>query len=305
VGGRGGAALRILPEERLLLGGGGGAGAGGSNGGRGGGIIFVRAKEIRGPAPRGIISANGEAAGQAADANGAGGGGAGGTVHARVSEKLSCTLLEAHGGAGGPGGGSPGGGGGGGYVFAQVQGGVEAGCTVSTKAGPGGRVGEDPRGATPQDVAAAPHAGQVTVIPVSFGPPPAPTWVTPTAGAMGVAPQVHLQGTTTPGATVVVVLDGVEQPPVVADGQGRFSLVPPTALADGQHQLSGWATYYGMRGATSKPLEFNVGTLMLAVGCGCDASASALPWLAALGVLGLVLTRSATRRGARVGRRAG
>jgi hypothetical protein len=238
-------------------------------------------------------------------ANGAGGGGAGGTVHVRVSEKLSCTVLEAHGGAGGPGGGSPGGGGGGGYAFVQVQGGVESGCTVSTSAGQGGRVGEDPRGATPQDVQAAPHAGQVTVVPVSFGPPPAPTWVTPTAEASGVSPQVHLEGTTMPEATVQVVLDGVELPPVVADGEGKFSVVPAASLAEGRHEVSAWATYYGMRGATSKPLGFNVGDLVLAVGCGCGAAGGAPPWLGALGVLGLFLTRSVTRRGARAGRRAG
>ncbi len=145
----------------------------------------------------------------------------------------------------------------------------------------------------------------MTTLPVAFAAPPAPTWVTPTAGAMGVVPQVHVEGKTTPGATVVVVLDGVELPPVVANGEGKFSVVPPAELADGPHQLSGWATYYGMRGATSKPIEFNVGTLMLAVGCGCDAAGGALPWLAALGVLGLFLTRSATRRGARAGPRAG
>jgi hypothetical protein len=121
---------------------------------------------------------------------------------------------------------------------------------------------------------------------------------------MGISPLPRLEGTTTPGATVQVVLDGVELPPVVADGEGKFSLVPATTLAEGPHQVSASATYYGMRGATSE-LGFGVGTLVLAVGCGCEGAGGALPWLGALGVLGLFLTRSATRRGARAGRRAG
>jgi hypothetical protein len=147
VGGRGGLALSYPPQERLLLGGGGGAGWEGTAGGAGGGIVFLRAREVQGPRPRGFITANGLTA-AASVGGGAGGGGAGGTVHVRVERQLGCTLLEAKGGAGGDSDTTPGGGGGGGHLFLQSTG-VEAACAVSASGGLAGTTPVGSRGAEP------------------------------------------------------------------------------------------------------------------------------------------------------------
>jgi hypothetical protein len=176
VGGRGGMALRYPPLERLLLGGGGGAGIEGSAGGAGGGIVFVRAREIQGPRPRGIITANG--VGSLSDKalhGGGGGGGAGGTVHVRVSERLGCTVLSAKGGVGADSGISPGGGGGGGLLLVQAPGGVPSECTASVSAGLSGYTPEGARGAEPIVAGTPEFEGRVEVIDQAFAEPPAPT----------------------------------------------------------------------------------------------------------------------------------
>ncbi|HEX5747245.1 MAG TPA: hemagglutinin [Archangium sp.] len=298
VGGQGGSALRYTrTQERLLLGGGGGAGIEGTAGGAGGGIVFVRAREIQGPRPRGIITARGEDAPLASGLHGGGGGGgAGGTVHVRVAQTLGCTVLSANGGAGASSDTSPGGGGGGGLLFIQAQGGVPSDCAATVNAGAAGDSPAGTRGAEPVLAEDPLHVGRVDVISQAFAAPSVPGWVSPGAGDTGVISRPRLEGRTAPGATVQVFLDG--EPlgaPVVADDAGTFAVVPTTDLAEGPHEASAWAEQYGLRSAQSAPLGFNVGDLVLQVGCGCGVDAGSGAWGLGLAVLAWVL------RGARRG----
>ncbi|WP_257451725.1 adventurous gliding motility protein AgmC [Archangium lipolyticum] len=296
VGGRGGMALRYSSSvERLLFGGGGGAGIEGSGGGAGGGIVFVRAREIQGPRPRGIITANGLAAPSATTLHGGGGGGgAGGTVHVRVAEKLGCTVLSAKGGVGADSDTSPGGGGGGGLLLVQAAGGVPSECAASASAGLSGYTPEGARGAEPIVAGAPEFEGRVEVIAQAFAAPPVPTWVSPGSGAAGVAAQPQLEGRTAPGASVQVFLDGSPVgAPVVADASGVFSVVPPEALAEGSHEAQAWAEQFGMRSALSAPLGFTVGGMLgLRVGFGCGVASGGGAWGLGLVVLACVLTRA-------------
>ncbi|WP_375768844.1 hemagglutinin [Archangium gephyra] len=300
VGGRGGSALRYArTEERLLLGGGGGAGIEGSSGGAGGGIVFVRAREIQGPKPRGFITANGLGAPSASGMHGGGGGGgAGGTVHVRVAEQLGCTVLSANGGVGADSDASPGGGGGGGLLFIQAAGGVPADCTATASAGLSGYTPEGTRGAEPVAAGDPLYEGRQDVLAQAFAAPAVPRWVSPGAGE-GVAARPRLEGKTAPGATVQVFLDG--EPlgePVVADDAGVFVLVPSTDLAEGAHEASAWAEQFGFRSAQSAPLGFTVGDLVLRVGFGCGVASGSGAWGLGLAVLALVL-RGARRGAAR------
>lgn len=292
VGGRGGSALRYeRTEERLLLGGGGGAGIEGSSGGVGGGIIFVRAREIQGPKPRGFITADGLAAPSASGLHGGGGGGgAGGTVHVRVAEQLGCTELSANGGTGASSDTSPGGGGGGGLLFIQAERGVPADCTAAVSAGLSGYTPTGTRGAEPVAAGDPLYEGRADVLNQAFAAPGVPRWVSPGAGEGGVAARPRLEGRTAPGATVQVLLDGAPLgEPVVADGTGVFSVVPSTELARGPHEASAWAEQYGYRSAPSEPLGFTVGDLVLQVGCGCGEASGSGVWGLGLAVLALVL----------------
>ncbi|HYO67913.1 MAG TPA: hemagglutinin [Archangium sp.] len=300
VGGRGGSALRYArTQERLLLGGGGGAGIEGTAGGAGGGIIFVRAREIQGPRPRGFITANGLGAPSASGLHGGGGGGgAGGTVHVRVAQKLGCTVLSANGGAGAFSDISPGGGGGGGLLFIQAQGGVPSDCGATVNAGAAGDSPEGTRGAEPVVADDPLYAGRQDVIDRCFAAPAVPDWVSPGAGEAGVASKPRLEGRTAPGATVQVFLDGAPLgAPVVADDSGVFAIVPPTELAEGPHEASAWAEQYGFRSAQSTPLDFNVGGLALQVGCGCGVRSGSGAWGLGLAVLALVRRGARRRRG--------
>ncbi len=287
VGGHGGAALGYEPRERLLLGGGGGGGIEGTNGGAGGGIIFFRARELQGPRPRGLLTANGTSSVAAAHGGG-GGGGAGGTVHVRISRQFGCTLLEARGGVGANSDISPGGGGGGGRLYVQGAGGVEAGCAVSVN---GGLAGSTPTsgnwGAEPSSEGEPDFAGGVTVIDQGFVVPTV-TWVSPGAGAVDVNPSALLEGKTTPGATVQVFIDGTAVgSTVVADNAGNFTLELIPALTKGPHEARAWAEHLGVRGGLSDSLGFTVGDpLALRVGFGCGAVPVATG--SGLGALGLV-----------------
>ncbi|MFY0527644.1 adventurous gliding motility protein AgmC [Archangium gephyra] len=299
VGGRGGSALRYARTvERLLLGGGGGAGIEGSAGGVGGGIVFMRAREVQGPKPRGFITANGLAAPSASALHGGGGGGgAGGTVHVRVAEQLGCTVLSANGGVGADSNASPGGGGGGGLLFIQAEGGVPADCTATVRAGLSGYTPMGARGAEPVAAADPLYAGRADVLDQAFAAPAVPRWVSPGAGEGGVAAKPRLEGRTAPGATVQVLLDGAPLgEPVVADDAGVFFVVPSTELAEGPHEASAWAEQYGYRSAPSAPLGFTVGSLVLQVGFGCGVASGSGVWGLGLAVLALVLCGA--RRGA-------
>lgn len=292
VGGRGGSALRYeRTQERLLLGGGGGAGIEGSAGGAGGGIVFVRARQIQGPKPRGLITANGLGAPSATGMHGGGGGGgAGGTVHVRVSEQLGCTVLSANGGVGADSDTSPGGGGGGGLLFIQSEGGVPADCAATVSGALSGYTSGGTRGAEPIAAGDPLHEGRQDVITQPFAAPAVPNWVSPGNGEGGVAARPRLEGRTAPGATVQVFLDG--EPvgaPVVADDTGAFVLVPSRSLAEGPHEASAWAEQYGFRSASSKPLGFTVGGLVLQVGFGCGVASGSGAWGLGLAVLTLVV----------------
>ena len=293
VGGRGGLALRYQAQERLLLGGGGGAGMGGTAGGPGGGIIFLRAREIQGPRPRGFITANGLSAAASTGA-GAGGGGAGGTVHVRVERQLGCTGLEAKGGVGGNSDTTPGGGGGGGQLFLQSSG-VEAGCIVTAAGGLAGTTPSGNRGAEPVSVPPE-SGGGVSIINVPFGPPPVPTWVSPGSGEVALPLQPSIQGKTAAGATVQVFLDGTPLgAPVVASDTGDFTVVPATELTRGHHEVRAWAEQLGARSALSAPHGFTVGEIALDVGFGCGVASGG-----GLGALGLAVLALVLRRRARV-----
>jgi hypothetical protein len=288
VGGHGGAALGFEPQARLLLGGGGGAGHEGSAGGAGGGIIFLRAHEVQGPKPRGLITANGSTP-LASSTGGAGGGGAGGSIHVRVERRLGCTVLEARGGAGGNSAISPGGGAGGGHLYLQSQGGVDPACIVSASAGLAGTIssGGGNSGAQPVSGSEADFAGVTVVIDQGFAVPAVPTWVTPRAGEV-VSPLSPLEGKTAPGASVQVFLDGAPLgAPVVADAAGTFSVMTPAELPEGPHEARAWAEQLGARSALSAPLGFTVGELALRVGFGCGAAPGGAG--GGLGALGLAL----------------
>ena len=297
VGGHGGAALGFEPQERLLLGGGGGAGHEGSAGGTGGGIIFIRANEIQGPKPRGLITANGGTS-PASSTGGAGGGGAGGSIHVRVERRLGCTVLEARGGAGGNSDISPGGGAGGGHLYLQGQGGVDSACAVSASAGLGGTTSTGSNlGAEPVAGSEAAFAGGTVVIDQGFAVPAVPTWVSPGAGEV-VSPLSPLEGRTAPGASVQVFLDGVPfGAPVVADASGSFSVVTPAEIPEGPHEARAWAEQLGARSALSAPLAFNVGDLLLRVGFGCGSAPVAAG--GGFGALGLAVLVWMSRRRAR------
>ena len=297
VGGLGGAALRYEePLERLLLGGGGGAGIEGSSGGAGGGIIFVRAREIQGPKPRGFITANGEDAPTSVGLHGGGGGGgAGGTVHLRVAQGLGCTGLSAHGGAGASSDTAPGGGGGGGLLFVQASGGVPSGCTASADSGLAGTSPQGTRGAGPVVEGDSDSEGEVAEVEQGFVVPAVPTFVSPGAGANDVDPLSRFEGRTEPGASVQVFLDGTPLgAPVVANEAGTFVLVSPVALAEGPHEVRAWAELLRARSATSEALGFTVGELSLQVGFGCGVTPGESAWGLGLAVLALGARR---RRG--------
>ncbi|MFL5353446.1 adventurous gliding motility protein AgmC [Archangium sp.] len=297
VGGRGGAALRYEPLERLLLGGGGGAGIEGSAGGAGGGIIFVRAREIQGPKPRGFITANGLAAPSSVGMHGGGGGGgAGGTVHVRVAQSLGCTGLSAKGGAGADSDTAPGGGGGGGLLFVQSSGGVPPECTASAGSGLAGNSPQGTRGAEPVVDGASDFEGDQSVIDQGFVVPAVPSFVSPGAGADDVDPLPRFEGRTAPGASVQVFLDGAPLgAPVVADEAGNFVLVSPVELAKGPHEVHAWAELLRVRSVTSEALGFTVGEgLSLQVGFGCGVAPAGGAWGLGLGVL--VLSLGARRR---------
>jgi large repetitive protein len=68
--------------------------------------------------------------------------------------------------------------------------------------------------------------------------PPVLTIVTPTDGGVADGPRPTITGTTEPGATVVITIDGVEVATVVADGNGVWTYVPGEALTPGAHTVT-------------------------------------------------------------------
>jgi uncharacterized repeat protein (TIGR01451 family) len=64
---------------------------------------------------------------------------------------------------------------------------------------------------------------------------PALTIVTPSAGATVDTTRPTISGTTEPGATVTITIDGVETVTVVADGNGNWAYTPATPLMPGSY----------------------------------------------------------------------
>ncbi|HEX8700215.1 MAG TPA: hypothetical protein VF815_15320, partial [Myxococcaceae bacterium] len=312
VGGRGGLALTYTPLSRLMFGGGGGAGAGGaqgqgggsgSSGGAGGGIIYIRARDFQGS--QGRVVANGASAG-AALKGGAGGGGAGGHITLRMEDRIDCAGIEAKGGNGGDNTDTqehgPGGGGGGGVVLLQ---GKTIGCTAMTVSGYAGHVlgtQDNHYGAKPDHTLQPENQGTTTTLNEGLVVPGAPAWVTPAEGEQ-TAPRPQLEGTASPGSMVQIFLDNALLGTVEASATGSFTFPLTQDLALGPHQLQAFAERLGLRGATSEPRSFIVGTptpLDLTVGCGCGSGAGAGGGWLALGALLLARARRA-RSGARGG----
>ncbi|WP_240360320.1 adventurous gliding motility protein AgmC [Pyxidicoccus caerfyrddinensis] len=90
---------------------------------------------------------------------------------------------------------------------------------------------------------------------------PVVTLTTPADGAVLPTPQVTYSGTTDPGATVSVVVDGVQVGPVTADASGNWTLPVGTVLTDGPHSVTVTAT--DPAGNTSPPVthDFTVDAL--------------------------------------------
>jgi hypothetical protein len=111
------------------------------------------------------------------------------------------------------------------------------------------------------------------------------------------AADLPLTGDVTPGASVVVELDGVMLPRVTASADGSFRVLPPAALTDGTHHARGRAFWQDLYGPWSPDVAFTVSSkapvsspLLLKVSC----SEAGGPALSVLGVL-LAYPRSRRR----------
>ncbi|MCP3145283.1 Ig-like domain-containing protein, partial [Pyxidicoccus xibeiensis] len=81
---------------------------------------------------------------------------------------------------------------------------------------------------------------------------PVVTLTTPASGAVVPTNVVTYSGTTDPGSTVTVVVDGINVGTATADGTGNWTLTPPTPLAEGPHSVTVTAT--DPAGNTSSPV---------------------------------------------------
>lgn len=259
-GGLGGTLMKYGLAGQALFGGGGGAGEGndgaGSSGGAGGGFVLVRAKTVTGT---GRFSADGAPPGSAAGTDGAGGGGAGGAVSVHAEGQVGCGSVRALGGTGGSvtdkvrllG---PGGGGSGGYVLVQ---GATVSCPVDVKGGVAGTSAFD----STSHGAGAGGDGVVTQYNVAYRPPTTPTVTLPADGAWGVSSRPAFQGTTDPGARVLIFLDGVELYQLGTGADGKFSGSYPglkDPLPPGEHRVSVVAEILGAYSQRSSESTFNV-----------------------------------------------
>lgn len=258
VGGLGGTALTYSALNHFTFGGGGGAGHGGSSatgapGGRGGGAIFIRARQLTGT---GSLTAAGGSGG--ASASNGSGGGAGGSIYLRFVDTADCASISASGGIGGSVNAprvGPGGGGGGGRVLFQSAGGSCTNIFVSRAAS---GTQQDPSdsayGAQPGSDGAA------TVLPGGFVVPPPPTVSTPANGSVTTNRRPFITGTSVPGATVIIYLDGVEVGFATVDASGNFSLTPTVDLPDGPHTVQAIAEVEEVRSERSATNTFTVDT---------------------------------------------
>ena len=259
--GYGGAVIDYSGLDHLTFGGGGGGGhgnAGGeTSGASGGGIVFIRAGQLEGG---GKVDANGIDAlpslcGTSCN-DGAGGGGAGGSIYLRTVGSATCGILNAKGGIGGSTfqGNSAGGGG---RIVLQAPSGSS--CPVSVLAGTCGTTAFNGcNNATPASATDPSYAGVSTIFATPLPQLPAPIFVSPSEGSLVSSRRFPISGTASPGAQVVVYLDGAQLALANADNSGNFSTTPLSDLTAGPHVLTAAATAQDVYSPLSIPVHFQI-----------------------------------------------
>ena len=261
--GYGGAVIDYSGLDHLTFGGGGGGGhgnAGGeTSGASGGGIVFIRAGQLEGG---GKVDANGIDAlpslcGTSCN-DGAGGGGAGGSIYLRTVGSATCGILNAKGGIGGSTfQGNSAGGGGGGRIVLQAPSGSS--CPVSVLAGTCGTTAFNGcNNATPASATDPSYAGVSTIFATPLPQLPAPIFVSPSEGSLVSSRRFPISGTASPGAQVVVYLDGAQLALANADNSGNFSTTPLSDLTAGPHVLTAAATAQDVYSPLSIPVHFQI-----------------------------------------------
>jgi hypothetical protein len=252
---RGGLGGRPLPNnalDRIFMGGGGGAGDGnnssGGGGGNGGGIIIILAEEISGS---GSILANGAGGANTTNTHNdaPGGGGAGGSI-VLASSLISPLTVTANGGAGGnqlitgDEAEGPGGGGGGGFIARSVN------IPVSVNNGSHGTTSSasltewtangSSDGAQGASDDSGPICSELAYCPFDYVTEVTITSPLNNSSTNDATPT--LSGTSEPGASIEVFVDGVSVGSTTADPSGNWSFDVPLSLPDGIHELNADAT---------------------------------------------------------------
>ncbi|MDP1825371.1 MAG: Ig-like domain-containing protein [Archangium sp.] len=86
------------------------------------------------------------------------------------------------------------------------------------------------------------------------------TITSPASGTLTNDGTPAISGTTNPGATVSVFIDGVLLGTVVADAAGVWTLTPAVAIADGTHALTATADLDGLMSPASEPVTVIIDT---------------------------------------------
>ena len=255
VGGLGGTALVYSMLDRLTLGGGGGAGHGtdgtGAAGGRGGGAIFIRANQLS-TTVNNAIQAGGSSGGSSGS-DGASGGGAGGSISVRFVATAACAsvpAITANGGLGGSVNSSdigPGGGGGGGRILFQSSGGTCNPTAASNTIGANPGSQQDP--SAPGGVTYGAQAGSNGIVTRITGGliVPTVTIATPANGSIINTRRPTLTGTTQPGNTVTLSVDGAVVAQVTADAAGNYAYTLTVDLSEGSHVARAIAEREGLQ----------------------------------------------------------
>lgn len=249
--GLGGAALQYPQLARLVFGGGGGASvrasgcAAGGRGGAGGGVVFIRAGLLQGG---GRVSAEG-GKGVCGECS-CGGAGAGGAIHLRIAGSATCQALSVRGGDGaGPtyaSGAS--GAGGGGSIVANASAFPSCPTLVSAGVSSGGQ---------PTSPYQTGYFGSVLTVPGGFLSGPAPVVTSPVDGSSVARSGLVVEGSTAPGTTVHVALDGLEllQAPEL---DGGFSATLAQPLSVGPHVAQAVSELNGVFSPWSNAVRFTV-----------------------------------------------
>lgn len=113
--------------------------------------------------------------------------------------------------------------------------------------------------------------GQVLL--VDGTPPVAPQVARPLqAQAIYATRRPDMTGTTEPGSTVTLTLDGTEAGPMPTDGQGNWSYTPSTPLELGDHTLSVIATDPAGNSSESSSVTFHIERPVSHYGWGCAST---------------------------------